>query len=112
MLMMLIDAYGGNYAGTLRLVADAQGIPLEKVCVSLSFSRVMPENAFGMLSTPGVHEVKKIEKIEQVVELHGPNLTPEHRQRLLTAAEHCPVHGTLTKPPVIITTLAASGTDS
>jgi putative redox protein len=73
---------------TVKLYADRRGWPLESAEVSVSGSHV--EGAFVL--TREVHFV-------------GPQLTDEHRTRLLEIANKCPVHKSLTGPIRIETSL-------
>ena len=74
---------------TLRMYADRKGWPLDDVQVTVEFTR---DNALN------------VSNIIRRVSLVG-NLSPEQRTRLVTIANGCFIHRTLTHPINIITSL-------
>jgi len=45
-----------------------------------------------------------IDVIDRVIEIEGPDLTEDARDRMLAIADRCPVHGTLTTKTIVRTT--------
>jgi putative redox protein len=86
----LLGALGECTAMTLRIYADRKKIPLLRADVRLSHGRVHAKDS------DAVEGKAKMEVIEREITLIGDELTPEQRQRLLTIADKCPVHRTLT----------------
>lgn len=84
----LLSALGACTSMTIKMVADRKGWPLTSVDVKLTAEK-------------GDEFV-----ITREVQLHG-ELTDEQRQFLMTIANKCPVHKTLTKP-IRIETVAVS----
>ena len=87
---ILASALGCCTCATLRMYADRKEMPLESVNVTLTLVRDTEHN---------------VTNITRDIELVGGNLTPEERDRLLSIANKCPVHKTLTNPINIETTL-------
>jgi putative redox protein len=75
---------------TLRMYADQKQWNLTDVKADISFTR---------------DEEKNISYIKREIELSG-NLSAEQRQRLLSIADHCFIHKTLTHPIKIETNLS------
>lgn len=86
---LLAASLGACTSITLRMYADRKGWPLEGVNVQVSFERDAKAN---------------ISHIRREVTLAGP-LDDEQRQRLLTIANSCFIHKTLTNPIQIETQL-------
>ena len=74
---------------TVRLYADAKGIPLEGVSVALTHAKVHASDCADCETKEG-----RIDRISRVVTLEGP-LDDATRARLLDIANKCPVHRTL-----------------
>src|SRR6185369_14375115 len=86
---MLAGALGACTAMTIRLYADRQGWPLDRVQVSVEHHRASLEAR---------------DLFERSIYLEGP-LDEAQRTRLLEIAERCPVHKTLDRGSDIRTTL-------
>jgi len=86
---MMAGALGACTAMTIRLYADRQGWPLERVQVSVRHHRASLEAR---------------DLFERSVYLEGP-LDDAQRTRLLEIAERCPVHKTLDRGADIRTVL-------
>lgn len=83
---MLLAALGECTAMTVRWYALQQKWPLEKVEVKLSHQKI-----------------DKVDTFEKQVTVHGDQLTPEQRQKLVDIAAKCPVQRTLQSDVVIRT---------
>lgn len=83
---LLLAALGECTAMTVRWYAIQQKWPLTKVEVRLSHQKV-----------------DKVDTFEKQVIVHGDQLTPEQRQKLIDVAAKCPVQRTLQSDVVIRT---------
>jgi putative redox protein len=83
---LLLAALGECTAMTVRWYAIQQKWPLEKVEVKLSHQKV-----------------DKVDTFEKQVIVHGDELTPEQRQKLIDIAAKCPVQRTLESDVVMRT---------
>jgi len=97
---LLLMALGACTSMTLRLYAERQHWPLERVVVRLRHDKIHAEDCAGCETKEG-----KLDRIERNIELHGA-LDDAQRQRLLEIANMCPVHRTLTSEVRIETRLA------
>lgn len=86
---LLLAALGECTAMTVRWFAKRENWPLDKVEVRLTH-----------------HKENRIDTYTKQIILHGDQLTPEQRSKLVDAAAKCPVHRSLEATPVITTTLA------
>jgi uncharacterized OsmC-like protein/alpha/beta superfamily hydrolase len=87
---LLLAALGACTSMTIRMYAERKGWPLEHVSVQLAHDRVHADDCRDPVRNPCI-----VDHIDRTVELTGA-LTEQQRDRLLTIAEHCPVHRTLT----------------
>jgi uncharacterized OsmC-like protein len=87
---LLLASLGACTSMTLRLYADHEQLPLERVSVRLRHSRVYANDCAECETKEGM-----LDRIERVITLEG-GLTAENRKRLLEIADKCPVHRTLT----------------
>ncbi|MET0471644.1 MAG: bifunctional alpha/beta hydrolase/OsmC family protein [Xanthobacteraceae bacterium] len=87
---LVLAGLGACTAMTLRLYAERKALPLERVTVELSHSRVHAADCETCETKEGM-----IDRIERAIALRG-NLDPQQRERLLEIADKCPVHRTLT----------------
>jgi uncharacterized OsmC-like protein/pimeloyl-ACP methyl ester carboxylesterase len=99
---LLSAALGACTSMTLRMYAERQGWPLERVVVTLSHDKIHAADCTDCETKDG-----KIDQIERQIELSGP-LGDDQRRRLLEIADRCPVHRTLHSEVVIRTRLAPS----
>jgi putative redox protein len=74
---------------TLRLYAERKSLPLDRVSVRLSHSKVHAADCEACETKEGM-----IDRIERVVTFEG-KLDDDQRARLLEIADKCPVHRTL-----------------
>lgn len=72
---------------TVRWYAEQQKWPLDKVEAVLTH-----------------HKEGRTDHFTKTITLHGPDLTPEQREKLIDVAKKCPVQRTLEGTPVITTT--------
>ena len=93
---LLLAALGECTAMTVRFYARQQGWPLEEVEVGLTHRKG------GIDGKPAYTDV-----FTKTVRIHGPALSDEQREKLLSVASRCPVHRTLEGDPVITTLPAA-----
>jgi putative redox protein len=87
---LLLASLGACTSMTVSMYARRKQWPLQHVTVHLRHSRVHAEDCAECESAP-----QKLDRIERELELRGP-LTDDQRARLLSIAERCPVHVTLT----------------
>ena len=97
---LLCAALGACTAMTLRLYAQARGIPLERVTVELHHAKIHAEDCSECETREG-----RIDRIERVIELEGA-LDAAVRAKLLEIADKCPVHRTLHSEVMVATRLA------
>ena len=102
---LLVAGLGACTTMTVRMYADAKGIPLERVSVALRHAKVHATDCADCETKEG-----KIDRIERVVTLEG-DLDDATRAKLLEISSKCPVHRTLHGETWIPTRLApAAGT--
>jgi putative redox protein len=86
---LLLAGLGACTSMTLRLYADAKGLPLTRVSVSLQHSKIHATDCAECATKDG-----KIDRIERVIDVEG-ELDDTARAKLLEIADKCPVHRTL-----------------
>ena len=86
---LLLSALGACTVMTVRWYAQKQGWPLVHVRVDLTH-----------------HKEGRADVFTKTVYLQGDDLSPEQRATLVSVAEKCPVHRTLTSPETRIATTA------
>jgi putative redox protein len=86
----LLAGLGACTSMTLRLYAERKSLPLDRVTVRLSHSRVHATDCATCETKDGM-----IDRIERAITLEG-ELDDAQRGRLLEIADKCPVHRTLT----------------
>jgi uncharacterized OsmC-like protein/fermentation-respiration switch protein FrsA (DUF1100 family) len=97
---LLAAALGACTAMTIRLYAEREKIPLERVTVDLVHDKVHAADCAECETREG-----RIDRIERVVTLEG-NLDQAQRAKLLEIASKCPVHRTLKSEVSVPTRLA------
>ncbi len=77
---------------TVRMYAERKNWPLEEVEVEVDFHKEESPDS-----------PRLIDMFEKKVILHGPDLTPDQRKRILEISAKSPIHRTLENAPVIKT---------
>ena len=86
---LLLASLGACTSMTLRLYAERKSLPLDRVTVRLSHSRVHAADCETCETKEGM-----LDRIERAITLEG-ELDDGQRRRLLEIADKCPVHRTL-----------------
>ncbi|HKG22650.1 MAG TPA: OsmC family protein [Blastocatellia bacterium] len=86
---LLLAALGACTAMTLQIYAKREGIPLEKVEISLRHGRDHVKDCVTCEESG-----TKLERVERFISVEGP-LSGNDRARLLEVASRCPVHKTM-----------------
>jgi putative redox protein len=102
---LLLMSLGACTSMTLRLYADRNQWPLERVVVRLSHSKAYQRDA----ERPEAPDAW-LERIDRVLEIHGA-LDDAQRARLMEIADRCPVHQTLSSRIDIRTELGEARID-
>lgn len=97
---LLLAALGACTSMTLRMYAERKGLPLRKVTVDLTHSRIHAKDCEECETKAG-----RVDHIWREITLEG-ELDDAQRARLLEIANMCPVHRTLKSEVVIDSTLA------
>jgi uncharacterized OsmC-like protein/pimeloyl-ACP methyl ester carboxylesterase len=87
---LVLAGLGACTTMTLRLYAERKALPLERVTVRLSHSKIHAADCESCETREGM-----IDRIDRAITLSG-NLDEDQRKRLLEIADKCPVHRTLT----------------
>ncbi|MBU6456197.1 MAG: bifunctional alpha/beta hydrolase/OsmC family protein [Bradyrhizobium sp.] len=85
---------------TMRIYADRKSLPLDRVTVTLSHSRIHAEDCAECETKAGM-----LDQFDRVISMEGA-LDADQRQRLMEIADKCPVHRTLTSEIRIVTKAA------
>jgi uncharacterized OsmC-like protein/alpha/beta superfamily hydrolase len=96
----LLAALGSCKSMTVRIYAEHKKLPLDRVSVTLSHSKIHAQDCEECETREG-----KIDRIDVALTFDG-QLTDEQRARLLEIADKCPVHRTLTSEVEIRSTEA------
>jgi uncharacterized OsmC-like protein/fermentation-respiration switch protein FrsA (DUF1100 family) len=86
----VLAGLGACTAMTLRVYAERKALPLERVTVELTHSRIHAADCADCETKEGM-----LDRIERAIALRGA-LDAEQRRRLLEIADKCSVHRTLT----------------
>jgi uncharacterized OsmC-like protein/pimeloyl-ACP methyl ester carboxylesterase len=85
---------------TMRMYADRKSLPLDRVTVTLSHSRIHAEDCAECETKTGM-----LDQFDRVISMEGA-LDADQRKRLMEIADKCPVHHTLTSEVHIVTRAA------
>ncbi|MFZ5748441.1 MAG: alpha/beta fold hydrolase [Pseudomonadota bacterium] len=89
---LLLAALGACTSMTLKLYAERERLPLEDVEVRLRHERNHRSD-----TEPDTLGAARVQALYRAIRMTGP-LTPEQHAHLLTIADKCPVHRTLSGP--------------
>ena len=96
----LLTALGACTSMTMRLYAERKALPLDRVTVTLSHSKIHAKDCEECETREGM-----LDKIDRVIGIEGA-LDADQRKRLMEIADKCPVHRTLTSEIRIVTKAA------
>jgi uncharacterized OsmC-like protein/alpha-beta hydrolase superfamily lysophospholipase len=94
---LVLAGLGACTSMTMRMYADRKSLPLERVTVTLTHSKIHAEDCAECETKAGM-----LDRIDRVIAMEG-NLDAEQRQKLMEIADKCPVHRTLTSEIHIVT---------
>lgn len=87
---LLLAALGTCTNMTLRMYANHKGLPLDGVDVVLRHGKIHAADCEDCETERG-----KVDEIVREITIHGDDLEPAQRKRLMEIADRCPVHRTL-----------------
>jgi putative redox protein len=93
----VLAGLGACTSMTMRLYAERKSLPLERVTVTLTHSRIHAEDCAECETKVGM-----LDQIDRIIAIEG-DLDAEQRARLMDIADKCPVHRTLTSEVRIVT---------
>jgi putative redox protein len=96
----LLTALGACTSMTMRLYAERKALPLDRVTVTLSHSKIYAKDCAECETREGM-----LDQIDRVIGMEGA-LDADQRKRLMEIADKCPVHRTLTSEIRILTKAA------
>jgi putative redox protein len=96
----LLAGLGACTSMTMRLYADRKSLPLDRVTVTLTHSKIHAKDCVDCETRDGM-----LDQIDRVIAMEGA-LDAEQRGKLMEIADKCPVHRTLTSEIHIVTTAA------
>ncbi len=96
----LLTALGACTSMTMRLYAERKALPLDRVTVTLSHSKIHANDCAECETREGM-----LDQIDRVIGMEGA-LDADQRKRLMEIADKCPVHRTLTSEIRILTKAA------
>lgn len=95
-------ALGACTSMTLRMYADRKGMELRRISVTVEHDKVHAEDCEGCTRGRDGH----IDRFTRSIRVEG-GIDPEIKDKLLEIADKCPVHRTLERASVVVTTLKA-----
>lgn len=104
---LLSASLGACTSMTIRMYARHKQWPLESVSVRLRHEKMHASDCDTCEQKTG-----KLDHIHRDIELVGPRLTDDQRQRMLAIADKCPVHKTLHSEVHVTTALVEAGDGS
>ena len=96
----VLAGLGACTSMTMRMYAERKSLPLERVTVTLSHSKIHAEDCAECETRVGM-----LDQFDRVIAMEGA-LDAEQRQKLMEIADKCPVHRTLTSEIHIVTKAA------
>jgi putative redox protein len=85
---------------TMRMYADRKSLPLDRVTITLSHSKIHAEDCAECETKAGM-----LDRFDRVISMEGA-LDADQRKRLMEIADKCPVHRTLESEIHIVTRAA------
>ncbi|MGY3622884.1 bifunctional alpha/beta hydrolase/OsmC family protein [Bradyrhizobium sp. USDA 10063] len=99
---LVLAGLGACTSMTMRMYADRKALPLDRVTVTLTHSKIYAKDCAECETREGM-----LDQIDRVIKIEGPSLDDDQRKRLMEIADKCPVHRTLTSEVRIVTKPAA-----
>ena len=96
----VLAGLGACTSMTMRMYADRKSLPLDRVTVTLTHSKIYAKDCEECETREGM-----LDQIDRVIRIEGA-LDPDQRKRLMEIADKCPVHKTLTSEIRIVTKAA------
>jgi putative redox protein len=96
----VLAGLGACTSMTMRMYADRKSLPLERVTVTLSHSKIHAEDCAECETREGM-----LDQFDRIIAIEGA-LDADQRKRLMEIADKCPVHRTLTSEVRILTKAA------
>jgi putative redox protein len=96
----LLAGLGACTSITMRMYADRKSLPLDRVTVTLSHSKIHAEDCAECETKGGM-----LDQLDRVIRIEGA-LDAEQRKKLMEIADKCPVHRTLESEIHIVTRAA------
>jgi uncharacterized OsmC-like protein/pimeloyl-ACP methyl ester carboxylesterase len=96
----VLAGLGACTSMTMRMYAERKSLPLERVTVTLSHSKIHAEDCAECETRVGM-----LDQFDRVISMEGA-LDIEQRKKLMEIADKCPVHRTLTSEIRIVTKAA------
>jgi putative redox protein len=96
----VLAGLGACTSMTMRMYAERKALPLERVTVTLSHSKIHAEDCAECETRVGM-----LDQFDRVISMEGA-LDIEQRKKLMEIADKCPVHRTLTSEIRIVTKAA------
>jgi uncharacterized OsmC-like protein/fermentation-respiration switch protein FrsA (DUF1100 family) len=96
----VLAGLGACTSMTMRMYAERKSLPLDRVTVTLSHSKIHAEDCAECETRVGM-----LDQFDRIISIEGA-LDAEQRKKLMEIADKCPVHRTLTSEIHIVTKLA------
>jgi uncharacterized OsmC-like protein/alpha/beta superfamily hydrolase len=97
---LVLAGLGACTSMTMRMYAERKSLPLERVTVTLSHSKIHAEDCAECETKAGM-----LDQFDRLIAMEGA-LDTEQRKKLMEIADKCPVHRTLTSEIHIVTRAA------
>jgi putative redox protein len=96
----VLAGLGACTSMTMRMYAERKSLPLERVTVTLSHSKIHAEDCDECETKAGM-----LDRFDRIIGIEGA-VDAEQRKKLMEIADKCPVHRTLTSEIHIVTKAA------